>query len=122
MTLSEERIQILKMVRNGQVTAEEAAQLLEALNTPQEKREPPSPIREPHRLRIKVSNLETGEHKVNINLPWNLVNVGMHMGARFTPKEINLEDILQALRSGTEGKILHVDNEEDNERVEIFVE
>jgi hypothetical protein len=46
----------------------------------------------------------------------------MHMGARFTPKEINLEDILQALRSGTEGKILHVDNEEDNERVEIFVE
>jgi hypothetical protein len=59
---------------------------------------------------------------VNIDLPWNLINVGMHMGARFTPEGIDLEEVMQALQAGTEGKIVDVEDAEDNERVEIFVE
>jgi len=123
MTTPEERMQILKMVQSGQVSAEEAAQLLEALKgKKQMTQEPIRPMQEPRRLRIKVSDLKTGQHKVNIALPWNLINVGMHMGARFAPEEINLEEVLQALQAGTEGKIVDVEDEEDNERVEIFVE
>jgi hypothetical protein len=71
---------------------------------------------------VRVSDLETGRNKVNIDLPWNLINVGMHMGARFAPQEIDLEEVMRALRSGTEGKIVDVEHAEDNERVEIFVE
>jgi hypothetical protein len=69
-----------------------------------------------------VSDLETGRHKVNIDLPWNLINIGMHMGARFAPEEIDLEEMMRALQTGTEGKIVDVEDAEDGERVEIFVE
>jgi hypothetical protein len=44
------------------------------------------------------------------------------MGARFAPEEIDLEEVMQALESGTEGKIVDVEDAEDGERVEIFVE
>jgi len=122
MTTTEERMQILKMVQDGQVTAEEAARLLEALKEKDQKSEPTGRAEGPRRLRIRVSDLETGRHKVNINLPWNLINVGMHMGARFAPEEINLEEVMQIIQTGTEGKIVDVEDEEDKERVEIFVE
>ncbi|MGD8969550.1 MAG: hypothetical protein PVI07_18750, partial [Anaerolineae bacterium] len=73
MATAEERMEILKMVQGGQITAAEGAKLLEAL---QEKEEPrpdsgaASRTRQPRRLRVRVSDLETGRHKVNIDLPW----------------------------------------------------
>jgi hypothetical protein len=125
MATAEERMEILKMVQSGQISAEEGATLLEALKEEDKPRLGPEPIartQQPRRLRIRVSDLGTGRHKVNIDLPWNLINVGMHMGARFAPEGIDLEEVIQALRAGTEGKIVDVEDAEDNERVEIFVE
>ncbi len=125
MATAEERMEILKMVQSGQISAEEGAKLLEALK--EQTRPHPGPTaanrtQQPRRLRVRVSDLETGRNKVNINLPWNLINVGMHMGARFAPEEIDLEEVMQALQAGTEGKIVDVEDTEDKERVEIFVE
>ena len=125
MATAEERMEILKMVQSGQISAEEGATLLNALKEEAEPRpgsEPVARTQQPRRLRIRVSDLETGRNKVNIDLPWNLINVGMHMGARFTPEGIDLEEVMQALQAGTEGKIVDVEDAEDNERVEIFVE
>lgn len=125
MGTTEERMEILKMIQSGQISAEEGANLLAALGRQDEPRPQPtnhSRRPEPRRLRVRISDLETGRHKVNIDLPWNLINVGMHMGARFAPEEIDLEEVMQALRAGTEGKIVDVEDTEDNERVEIFVE
>lgn len=125
MATTEERMEILKMIQSGQISAEEGATLLAALVEQDEPRLRPEPVarrQQPRRLRIRVSDLETGRHKVNINLPWNLINVGMHMGARFAPEEIDLEEVMQALQAGTEGKIVDVEDAEDKERVEIFVE
>jgi len=125
MATAEERMEILKMVQSGQISAEEGAKLLEALKQQTEPRPGPAPTdrtEQPRRLRVRVSDLETGRNKVNIDLPWNLINVGMHMGARFAPEEIDLQEVMQALQSGTEGKIVDVEDAEDNERVEIFVE
>jgi hypothetical protein len=118
-------MEILKMVQGGQITAEEGAKLLEALQEKEEPRPDPGPVgrtKQPRRLRVRVSDLETGRNKVNIDLPWNLINIGMHMGARFAPEEIDLEEMMQALQAGTEGKIVDVEDAEDGERVEIFVE
>ena len=125
MATAEERMEILRMVQSGQISAEEGAKLLEALK--QDAQPHPSATvgdraQQPRRLRVRVSDLETGRNKVNIDLPWNLINVGMHMGARFAPEEIDLEEVMQALQAGTEGKIVDVEDAEDNERVEIFVE
>ena len=125
MGTTEERMEILKMIQKGQISAEEGATLLGALGRekePSPRPTSPTPRPQPRRLRIRVSDLETGRHKVNINLPWNLINVGMHMGARFAPEEIDLEEVMQALQAGTEGKIVDVEDTEDKERVEIFVE
>ncbi len=125
MATTEERMEILKMIQSGQISAEEGAALLEAMKeekTPPTGPEPSARTQQPRRLRIRVSDLETGRRKVNIDLPWNLINVGMHMGARFTPEGINLEEVMQALQAGTEGKIVDVEDAEDSERVEIFVE
>ena len=125
MATPEERIEVLKMVQSGQISAEEGARLLEALresDQPSDGAAPPERSQQVRRLRVRVSDLQTGRNKVNIDLPWNLINVGMHMGARFAPEEIDLEELMQALRAGTEGKIVDVEHPEDNERVEIFVE
>jgi hypothetical protein len=126
MATAEERMEILKMVQGGHITAEEGARLLEALQeekgAPHPDAEPVGRTKQPRRLRVRVSDLETGRNKVNIDLPWNLINVGMHMGARFAPEEIDLEEMMRALQAGTEGKIVDVEDTEDGERVEIFVE
>ncbi len=125
MGTTEERMEILRMIQKGQISAEEGATLLGALGreeTPDPEPDISTSRPQPRRLRIRVSDLETGRHKVNIDLPWNLINVGMHMGARFAPEEIDLEEVMQALQAGTEGKIVDVEDAQDNERVEIFVE
>jgi hypothetical protein len=118
-------MEILKMVQAGQISAEDGVALLEALQDRPEQEpavEPPGAGRRPRRLRVRVSDLETGRDKVNIDLPWNLINIGMNMGAQFAPEEIDLEELMQVLRAGTEGKIVDVEDAEDRERVEIFVE
>ena len=46
-----------------------------------------------------------------------LVNVGIKMGARFAPEMegVEYEEIMQAIRSGQQGKVFDITNEEDGE-------
>jgi DUF4097 and DUF4098 domain-containing protein YvlB len=120
---SEERIKILKMVEEGKLTAEEAAQLLSSLGKSDRKRTATTDI-ESRWLRVRVTDLTTGKPKVNVNIPMRLVNVGLRVGARFIPdmEGVELTDLSQALEEGMTGKIIDVVDEEDNERVEIFAE
>ena len=129
MATTEERLRVLSMVEKGQLSAEEGARLLEALSTkaPERQRPGPTPVSTgsgPRRLRVRVTDLGTGQSKIDINMPWSLVSVGMSMGARFTPPDLNidLEEVMETLGAGGEGKVMDVIDEEDNERVEIFVE
>jgi len=123
MVTAEERLQILKMIQGGQITAEEGSHLLETLREkrPEESRAV-SHGKGPRQLRIRVTDLETGQQKIDMRLPWGLVNVGIHMGARFAREEINVREIVEAIEAGAEGKIMDVVDEEDNEHVEVFVE
>lgn len=124
MAAAEERLQVLRMIQSGQVTAEEGARLLEALKKDLH-REEPQPGNQgegPRQLRVRVTDLETGRQKLDVRMPWNLVNVGISMGARFARKEVRVEDFVEAVRAGAEGKIMDVVDEEDGERVEVFVE
>jgi hypothetical protein len=126
MATTEERMQILNMVAEGKITAEEGAKLLAALE-PERKKEPrlagegPS---EPRWFRVRVTDLETGKSKVNVNLPMSLVDVGTRMGARFAPEleDMDLNDIIEQIKSGAQGKIVEVEDAEGGERVEIYVE
>jgi hypothetical protein len=73
---------------------------------------------------VRVTDSETGRNKVNVNIPMGLVNVGMRMGARFIPEDadIDVEDLLEQIRSGAHGKIVEVIDDESGEHIEIFIE
>ncbi len=129
MTLQEERMQILKMLEEGKLSASDAAKLLSALDTGAKREEKTartgSTTTQPARwLRIRVTDGYSGKQKVSVNVPMGLVNVAMKMGAKFAPEmdDIDMEEIIEAIQSGAQGKIVDVQDDEDGERVEIFVE
>lgn len=142
MTSTEERMQILKMIQEGKITADEGAKLLEALNVggkSEQRRAPvPPPLPsgmpgaagapgqpgEPRWFRVRVTDTRSGKAKVSVNIPMSLVNVGLKMGARFTPNvdSINFEEIMTAVKAGASGKVIDVTDEESGEHVEIYVE
>jgi hypothetical protein len=125
MATSDERIRILKMISQKQITAEEGAGLLDALRGAPVGKAPSR--NEPGKarwLRVRVTDRLSGRTKVNVNLPISLVDVGLKMGARFAPEMggMDVSAIQIALRNGVQGRIIAVDDEDDDERVEIFVE
>ncbi len=123
MTTTEERMQILKMIEEGKISAEEGTRLLSALGS--KKAAPHPPAGSPARwFRVRVTDMATGRSKVNVNIPMGLVNVGIKMGARFIPEttDIDLEEIAAQIRSGVHGKIIDITDEESGEQVEIFIE
>ena len=126
MASTEERMQILRMIEEGKISASEGADLLRAL----EKKDsggPSEPLRgasQPRWFRVRITDLNSGKNKVNVNIPMGLVQVGMKMGARFAPDmdSVNYEDLMEAIRMGEQGKVIDVTDEDDGERIEIFVE
>lgn len=135
MASSEERMKILKMVEEGKVSAEDAAKLLAALsNGAGSSASAASSAQSSYTtiksasgakwFRIRVTDMATGRPKVNVNLPIGLVSVGAKIASRFAPEAEALEvtQIIEAIRSGAQGKIIDVMDEEDGEHVEIYVE
>lgn len=124
MATSEERMKILKMIEEGKLTPEEGARLLAALS---DSRRParPTPPRGPGGskgwLRIRVTDTVTGRAKATVNLPLGLVDAGLNIASQYAPG-INFEDLAEAIKTGAEGKIIDVIDEEDGEHVEIFIE
>ncbi|HEX9797200.1 MAG TPA: hypothetical protein VGA52_09440 [Anaerolineales bacterium] len=123
MVTSEERIKILQMLEDGKISADEAASLLKALGK-QERRHAPPAGKEPRWLRVRVTEPNKDKASVNVNLPLNMVNVGLKMGARFIPEfeGLDLEELGEALRLGLTGKIVDVVDEEDGSHVEVYIE
>lgn len=126
MATTEERMKILKMIREGKITAEEGAKLLAALSEGQKVgRKPPSRTSGSQRwFRVRVTDLVTGKTKTSVNIPLGLMEWGVQIGAQFAPEvgNINMEQLQEMLNSGMEGKIVDVIDEEDGEHVEIFIE
>jgi hypothetical protein len=123
MATPEERMKILKMVEEGQISAGEGAKLLAALKSGARDKAPPPPTQAKW-LRVRVTDLDSGRNKVNVNIPMSLVSVGIKMGARFAPdvEDLDYAQIREAIRSGAQGKIVDMIDEESGEQVEIFIE
>ena len=128
MATADERMQILKMIEAKQITAEEGAKLLGALGESDhgdKKAYSPSPSTSGKWFRVRVTDLRTGRRKVNVNIPLGLVDVGMKMGAKFAPagvEGLDMDKIIAAIKSGGQGKVVDVEDEEDGEHVEVFIE
>lgn len=122
MSISEERLRILKLIESGQVSAEEGSQLIEALGEPPRERARASA--QPRTLRVRVTNLATRRQTINVTIPVSLVSVGLKLGARLAPRiaGANGEEIMRAIESGSTGRIFEMQDLDEGERVEIFVE
>ncbi|MDY6876630.1 MAG: hypothetical protein SWK90_10590 [Chloroflexota bacterium] len=123
--MTDERLKILQMLEEGKITAEEASALLRALGGG--RRASPGGSRpggEGHSLRIHVTDMASGSAKVNVMVPMSLVSAGLHIAGRFAPEleGFDMQELEEVLGSGTIGKIVEVIDEEDSERVEIYVE
>jgi hypothetical protein len=130
MVTSEERMKILKMIQEGTLTAEQGMQLLESLQEPKKSADtafqPNSsvPDRGPRWFRVSVTDTDTGKVRVNVRLPVNVITAGVKMGARFSPQVqgLDMEELMNLIRSGEIGKIVDVFDDKDGEHVEVYLE
>ena len=123
MASVEERMKILKMIEEGKVSAEEGAKLLSALSNANR---PLGGLAASGAkwLRVRVTDVASGRSKATDQIPISLMEAGMKIGAHFAPEidGVNMDQLMEALRTGTTGKIIDVVDDEDGEHVEIFVE
>jgi hypothetical protein len=114
------------MVSENKIDAQEGARLLGALNAPSEADSGTETVRtgSARWFRVRVTDLETGRTKVNVNLPLSLVKVGLRMGAHFAPEveELDWDELMEAIQDGAAGKLVEVEDMEDGEKVEVYVE
>jgi hypothetical protein len=120
---TEERMKILKMIEEGKLSAEEGSKLLSALAGAN--RAPGGLTAGGAKwLRVRVTDVASGRSKATVQIPLALMDAGMKIGAHFAPEVegVNMDQLMEALRSGMTGKIIDVTDDEDGEHVEIFVE
>ncbi len=127
MPNSEERMKILKMIEEGKISAEEGAKLLAALQQAQRGTAGDQAGRRAgggRWLRIRVTDLATGRSKASVQIPIGLIDAGMKIGAHFAPEVegVDMTNVLESVRAGITGKIIDATDDEDGERVEIYVE
>jgi hypothetical protein len=130
MSISEERLQILKMLERGQISADEAASLIEALGEEDvEIAKPKKKFKNLDGKVLKVRVLEgTEDIKVNVNIPLKLVQVLAGIGVKFLPEDkypelkgLDLAEILAMVEAGVEGNLVDIDSS-DGTKVQVFVE
>lgn len=120
----EERDRILGMVEAGQVSAEQAAQLFDALLEEANKAQP-APIQN-RTVRIWVTDTATRSRKVNMTatLPVNILRASLQALASVIPplRDERVEQIVRSLETGATGRVMDLQDLEDGKRVEIFIE
>ena len=136
MTRLEEKTRILNMVQDGKLSAEDALQLLEALESSSSDQEDekyeliPSynGDRKARWLKILVTD-QSGKKKVNLKVPLALVRWGLRMGGKVnfgndSLKDLDLENVLtkEMLNDGVPGVLVDVEDDDNGERVLITLE
>ena len=122
--MTTDRANILDQLASGQISADEAAQRLRPPAGPQSGTGKATANLNGRWLHVRVTDLETGKQKANVNLPLTWVEVGMRIGAQYRPEIASFDfgDLVAQIQAGAEGKLVEVEDLEDNERVEIFVD
>lgn len=76
-------------------------------------------------LRIRVTDMGTGESKANVKVPFGLAKFGMKMASRYASADLeglDMDQILEAVKASGETKLVDVEDEENRQHIEIFAE
>lgn len=130
MVTSEERFIVLKMIEEGRISVEDGANLLSSLegSTPRRatrlRPRPPAAPQDLRMLRVLVNDGRSRKLKVNVTLPMALVDAGLNIASNYIDEdtEEHAAALIEAIRSGTTGKVLDYFAEDDGEHVQVFIE
>jgi SHOCT-like protein len=122
-TSTDERSRILNMIESGQITAVQAAQLLDTLAP---EREQSAGQMQNRTVRIWMTDMSTNRRKMNITatMPVNLISVSLRLLARLASQfnDSTIQNVIHAIERGTTGRLLDLQDLEEGKRLEIFVE
>ena len=123
----EERLEVLRLLEGGTITADEAAALLDALDRVDRAAPPPtdgaaSPrSAEARQVRIRVTDSATGRATVNVAFPLGLIKTGLDIAGQFVPEYLPKADaIRESITAGFRGALVDIDD--GGQRVEIIAE
>lgn len=120
-------MRILELLAAGKITAQEAAELLEALGRSEARaRGERQGEAEARWFRVRVTDIRTGRRKTDINIPIN-VSWGLRFADRFMGRASRkaLHHAWYAFQRGERGQrgtLVDVTDEQRGERVEIILE
>jgi len=123
VTSTEERNRILDMIEKGQITAAQAAQLLDTLVPKSEQSEGQMQNRT---VRIWMTYMSTNRRKMNMTatMPIYLISTSLRLLARLVSQlnDGTIQNVIRALEKGTTGRLLDLQDLEEGKRLEIYVE
>ncbi len=123
VTLTDERNRILNMIETGQITAAQAAQLLDTQVPEQEQFIERARNRT---VRIWMTDIATNSKKMHVtaNMTINLISMILPLLKRMVPQlnDGTLQNLIRAIERGNTGRLLDLQDLEEGKRLEIFVE
>ena len=129
MALSDERQQVLRMIAEGKITAEEGVQLIDALSGSNEnwlndRSEPGEPFDQEAQVQITVTQADGQGAKVI--LPLLLARVALPLfdlpqAALLGELGVDMNRVREALRTGEPGDVLDYEDEDSGHRVHIAI-
>ena len=122
-TSTDERNRILNMIESGQITAGQAAQLLDTLLPEYEQSGGQVGNRT---VRIWLTEMSTNRRKMNMTatIPVYLVSMSLRLLARLVSQlnDSTIQNVIRAIERGTTGRLLDLQDLEEGKRLEVFVE
>ena len=123
LTSTNERDRILNMIESGQITAGQAAQLLDTLLPEYEQS---GGQVENRTVRIWLTDMSTNRRKMNmtVTIPVYLVSMSLRLLARLVSQlnDSTIQNVIHAIERGTTGRLLDLQDLEEGKRLEVFVE
>jgi polyhydroxyalkanoate synthesis regulator phasin len=122
-TSTDERNRILNMIESGQITAAQAAQLLDTMLPEYEQSEGQIGNRT---VRIWMTDMSTNRRKMNMTatIPVYLLSMSLRLLARLVSQlnDSTIQQVIRAIERGTTGRLLDLQDLEEGKRIEVFVE
>jgi hypothetical protein len=126
-TTRAERLEVLRLLEGGDISASEADALLDALDAAEQSsargsdRFAATPNARHGSVRVRISDPTTGKPHINLALPVGLVDAALNVARRFAPDKVPaVETIRQSIAAGVAGTLVDIVNQ--NERIEVIVE
>ena len=132
--MNEEYMRILKMIEEGKVTAEEGAELMKAVggggDEGEEKVENQlAGIKSSlhgKKIRIKITDTDTGKDKVNIRIPLRLAKIAEKLIPREAKSKmenegVDLGSILSNIDELVDGPLVDIDADDNDDHVNISI-